>query len=50
MYDAVAWLMNGQVSKLVLIIQGLDSKVTLERWEFNVQADDSIANSKAGKA
>ena len=37
-----SWLMEGQVSKLVLVICGIDSKETLERWEFMVQSDDSV--------
>lgn len=34
-----AWLAAGQVQKLVLVITGVESKETLERWVFNVETD-----------
>jgi mitotic spindle assembly checkpoint protein MAD2 len=29
-----SWLMEGSVQKLVLVVKGLESKETLERWVF----------------
>ena len=45
-----SWLLDGKVSKLVLIICGIDSKATLERWEFNVHADDATVNKNSTAA
>ncbi|GAX23590.1 mitotic spindle assembly checkpoint protein MAD2 [Fistulifera solaris] len=33
------WLMNGLVQRLVLVVQGVDSTETLERWQFNVSVE-----------
>ena len=32
-----SWLMNGSVQKLVLVVKGVDSGDTLERWVFNCE-------------
>jgi mitotic spindle assembly checkpoint protein MAD2 len=32
-----SWLMNGSVQKLVLVVKGVDSGETLERWVFNCE-------------
>jgi mitotic spindle assembly checkpoint protein MAD2 len=34
------WLMNGSVQKLILVVKGVDSGDTLERWAFNVEVTD----------
>jgi mitotic spindle assembly checkpoint protein MAD2 len=34
------WLLSGDVQKLVLVVAGIDSGETLERWQFNVSVDD----------
>ena len=34
-----AWLAHGQVQKLVLVVTGIESKETLERWVFNIETD-----------
>lgn len=34
------WLMAGNVQRLVLVVQGVDTMDTLERWQFNVSVDD----------
>lgn len=44
-----AWLMEGKVSKLVLVIEGLESKKTLERWQFVVEKDEG-SGTRSGKA
>ena len=33
------WLMSGDVQKLVVVVAGIDSGETLERWQFNVSVD-----------
>eukprot|EP00501_MAST-03F_sp_TOSAG23-6_P001538 GSMAST32.ASY1.ANO1.1602.1 assembled CDS len=33
------WLLQGKVQKLVLVIEGLETKSTLERWQFNIEHD-----------
>ena len=35
--DVPAWLMNGSVQKLVLVVKGVDSGDTLERWVFDCE-------------
>lgn len=35
------WLMNGSVQKLILVVKGIDSGETLERWAFNVEVNAS---------
>ena len=34
------WLLGGRVRKLVLVIKGVDSKETLERWVFDCEATE----------
>jgi mitotic spindle assembly checkpoint protein MAD2 len=46
------WLLRGDVQRLVLVVSGVDSGDTLERWQFNVSLDDNdgenqIPNSSA---
>lgn len=36
---SAAWLAAGQVQKLVVVITGVETKETLERWVFNVETD-----------
>lgn len=33
------WLLEGKVQKLVMVIAGVDSKETKERWVFNIETD-----------
>jgi mitotic spindle assembly checkpoint protein MAD2 len=35
------WLLRGDVQRLVLVVSGVDSGDTLERWQFNVSLDDN---------
>jgi mitotic spindle assembly checkpoint protein MAD2 len=37
------WLLAGDVQKLVVVVAGIDSGETLERWQFNVNVDDESA-------
>lgn len=34
-----SWLLDGDVQRLVVVVSGVDSGETLERWQFNVQVD-----------
>lgn len=34
------WLLNGNVQRLVVVVTGVDSGETLERWQFNVRVED----------
>ena len=45
------WLMTGHVQRLVVVVQGVDSGDTLERWQFNVAVDpaDTIMTSTGGE-
>eukprot|EP00940_MAST-03C_sp_MAST-3C-sp2_P002810 g2810.t1 len=44
-----SWLMEGKVQKLVLVIEGTESKKTLERWQFNIEQDRSVTVESKGK-
>jgi mitotic spindle assembly checkpoint protein MAD2 len=37
-----AWLMEGQVKKLVLVITSTESKEVMERWCFDVETDQQV--------
>lgn len=34
------WLLEGDVQRLVVVVSGVDSGETLERWQFNVSVED----------
>jgi mitotic spindle assembly checkpoint protein MAD2 len=34
------WLLHGNVQRLVVVVSGVDSGETLERWQFNVSVDE----------
>lgn len=40
------WLLNGLVQRLVLVVQGVDSTETLERWQFNVSVDGESSTAE----
>lgn len=42
--NQIAWLMNGSVQKLVLVVKGVESGETLERWVFDVDCKVKDAN------
>ena len=44
------WLLEGDVQRLVVVVTGVDSGETLERWQFNVSVDDKTGTDgkKAG--
>eukprot|EP00535_Pseudo-nitzschia_heimii_P003094 CAMPEP_0197173920 /NCGR_PEP_ID=MMETSP1423-20130617/655_1 /TAXON_ID=476441 /ORGANISM="Pseudo-nitzschia heimii, Strain UNC1101" /LENGTH=223 /DNA_ID=CAMNT_0042622789 /DNA_START=56 /DNA_END=727 /DNA_ORIENTATION=- len=35
-----SWLLNGDVQRLVVVVSGVDSGESLERWQFNVALED----------
>lgn len=39
------WLVAGHVQRLVVVVQGVDTMQTLERWQFNVSVEDSSCAS-----
>jgi len=47
-----SWLTDGDVQRLALVVSGIDSGETLERWQFNVSVDNgtdgSVEISSAG--
>jgi mitotic spindle assembly checkpoint protein MAD2 len=43
-----SWLVDGQVQRFVVVVSGVDSGETLERWQFNVSVDDKEQKSSGG--
>lgn len=42
-----SWLLSGDVQRLVVVVSGVDSGETLERWQFNVALEeDEAANGE----
>lgn len=39
------WLLDGSLQRLVVVVQGVDSMETLERWQFNVSVQDNGASN-----
>jgi mitotic spindle assembly checkpoint protein MAD2 len=42
MAQVEAWLLSGDVQRLVVVVSGVDSGETLERWQFNVTLDEQV--------
>jgi mitotic spindle assembly checkpoint protein MAD2 len=42
------WLVEGHVKRLVLVVQGVDTLDTLERWQFNVSVDQYAKSAGVG--
>ena len=42
MAQVEAWLLCGDVQRLVVVVSGVDSGETLERWQFNVTLDEPL--------
>lgn len=40
------WLQTGHIQRLVLVVKGVESLETLERWQFNVSIDSAISGSE----
>lgn len=47
MAQVESWLSNGDVQRLVVVVSGVDSGETLERWQFNVALDDDNGEGAA---
>eukprot|EP01033_Poteriospumella_lacustris_P002457 gene2457-1793_t len=45
-----AWLMARSIQKLVLVVKGIESKETLERWVFDVECNSTIQNGEEVKS
>jgi mitotic spindle assembly checkpoint protein MAD2 len=43
-----SWLLEGKVQKLVLVIEGVETKSTLERWQFNIEQDPNVTPDSQG--
>eukprot|EP00339_Tiarina_fusa_P030043 CAMPEP_0117056962 /NCGR_PEP_ID=MMETSP0472-20121206/39526_1 /TAXON_ID=693140 ORGANISM="Tiarina fusus, Strain LIS" /NCGR_SAMPLE_ID=MMETSP0472 /ASSEMBLY_ACC=CAM_ASM_000603 /LENGTH=213 /DNA_ID=CAMNT_0004773623 /DNA_START=99 /DNA_END=740 /DNA_ORIENTATION=+ len=41
MAQVEAWLLSGDVQRLVVVVSGVDSGETLERWQFNVSLEEN---------
>lgn len=48
MAQVEAWLMSGDVQRLVVVVSGVDSGETLERWQFNVALEGNENGENAG--
>ena len=46
MAQVESWLLSGDVQRLVVVVSGVDSGNTLERWQFNVALEDEKDNNK----
>ncbi|KAI9993929.1 hypothetical protein PInf_016451 [Phytophthora infestans] len=44
------WLLKGEVQKLVLVITGIETQEVLERWVFEVHADNGTGESDSTPA
>jgi len=42
-----AWLLDGNLQRLVLVITSVASKEVLERWAFDIEADGAVAANEA---
>ena len=45
-----AWLIDGDVQRLVVVVSGLDTGETLERWQFNIKVDGKENQRDATKS
>lgn len=41
------WLLMGNIQRLVVVVQGVDSMETLERWQFNVTIENTVSSDNA---
>lgn len=39
--QVLVWLQTGDIQRLVVVVKGVDTLETLERWQFNVSIDES---------
>lgn len=50
MSQVEAWLLSGDVQRLVVVVSGVDSGETLERWQFNVNLQDGNESTNGENA
>ena len=51
MAQVESWLLNGDVQRLVVVVSGVDTGETLERWQFKVNLDDdNMASGEENRA
>ena len=41
------WLQSGNIQRLVLVVNGVSTDETLERWQFNVSVDDPVGGENS---
>lgn len=46
MAQVESWLLSGDVQRLVVVVSGVDSGETLERWQFNVSLEEGDGENK----
>jgi mitotic spindle assembly checkpoint protein MAD2 len=46
MAQVEAWLISGDVQRLVLVVSGVDTGETLERWQFNVSLEEEDTENR----
>jgi mitotic spindle assembly checkpoint protein MAD2 len=44
------WLLSGDIQRLVVVVKGIDTMETLERWQFNVTVEDNDDNATENQA
>jgi mitotic spindle assembly checkpoint protein MAD2 len=44
------WLLSGEIQRLVLVVKGIDTMETLERWQFNVTVENNDDNATENQA
>jgi mitotic spindle assembly checkpoint protein MAD2 len=51
MTQVETWLLSGDVQRLVVVVSGVDSGETLERWQFNVslEGNEDVENAKPNR-
>ena len=49
MAQVEAWLLSGDVQRLVVVVSGVDSGETLERWQFNVALEGDNSKQQEGE-
>jgi mitotic spindle assembly checkpoint protein MAD2 len=42
------WMTQGDVQRLVLVIEGIESSATLERWDFKIEQEVEVASVEQG--
>ena len=48
--DPAEWLLTSSITKFVLAIKSVETEETLERWQFDIHAEDTNAKAETGGA